>query len=160
MPTGQHRPSLRPATGEDLADLQALARRTIDTCYRGFLGDEAVDWFIGSGASDAHVKTHLEQGEVHCLTQDGRIVGFSILDGPTVDLMMIDPDHHRRGLGRVLLRHAEETLLARHSTVRLETFPENTRAVAFYEACGWTLGGRLEGEGPAKAEYTKSRTAD
>ncbi|MFF4869366.1 GNAT family N-acetyltransferase [Streptomyces sp. NPDC000961] len=159
MPTGQHRPSLRPATGEDLADLQALARRTIDTCYRGFLGDEAVDRFIGSGASDAHVRTHLEQGEVHCLTQDNRIVGFSVLDGPTVDLMMIDPDHHRRGLGRVLLRHAEETLLARHSTVRLKTFPENTRAVAFYEACGWTSGGRLEDEGPTKAEYTKSRTA-
>ncbi|MFF5451659.1 GNAT family N-acetyltransferase [Streptomyces sp. NPDC012950] len=160
MPTGQQPPSIRPATGEDLADLQALARRTIDTCHRGFLGDEAVDRFIGSGASDAHVKTHLEQGEVHCLTQNNRIVGFSVLDGPTVDLMMIDPDHHRRGLGRLLLRRAEETLLARHSTVRLETFPENTRAVAFYEACGWTPGGRLEGEGPAKAEYTKNRTTD
>ncbi|MER7912712.1 GNAT family N-acetyltransferase [Streptomyces sp. NPDC096068] len=160
MSTGQHRPAVRPATGKDLADLQALARRTIDTCYRGFLGDKAVDRFIGSGASDAHVKTHLEQGEVHCLTQNNRIVGFSVLDGPTVDLMMIDPDHHRRGLGRLLLRHAEETLLARYPTVRLETFPENTRAVAFYEACGWTFGARLEGEGPAKAEYTKSHTTN
>ncbi|MFC7933219.1 GNAT family N-acetyltransferase [Streptomyces cinereoruber] len=159
MSTGQHRPTVRPATGEDLGDLQALARRTIDTCYRGFLGDEAVDWFIGSGASDAHVKTHLERGGVHCLTQDGRIVGFSVLDGSTVDLMMVDPDHHRRGLGRLLLRHAEETLLARYPSIRLETFPDNTRAMSFYEACGWVLGDRLEGEGPAKVEYTKGGTA-
>ncbi|MFC7977624.1 GNAT family N-acetyltransferase [Streptomyces cinereoruber] len=159
MSTGQHRPTVRPATGEDLGDLQALARRTIDTCYRGFLGDEAVDRFIGSGASDAHVKTHLERGGVHCLTQDGRIVGFSVIDGSTVDLTMVDPDHHRRGLGRLLLRHAEETLLARYPSIRLETFPDNTRAMSFYEACGWFLGDRLEGEGPAKVEYTKGGTA-
>ncbi|BCL18269.1 GNAT family N-acetyltransferase [Streptomyces tuirus] len=158
MSTGQHPPTIRPATGEDIDALQALARRTIDTCYRGFLGDEAVDWFIGSGASDAHVKSHLEQGGVHCLSQDGRIVGLSVLDGPTVDLMMVDPDHHRRGLGRLLLRHAEGTLLAQYSTIRLETFPDNARAKSFYEACGWVLGDRLEGEGPAKVEYTKNRT--
>ncbi|MFG3309869.1 GNAT family N-acetyltransferase [Streptomyces wuyuanensis] len=159
MPTGQHRHTIRPATGEDLGELQALARRTIDVCYRGFLGDEAVDWFIGSGASDAHVKSHLERGGVHCLVQDGRIAGFTILDGPTVDLMMVDPDHHRRGLGRVLLRHAEETLFARYSTIRLETFPDNARATSFYEACGWVLGCRLEGEEPAKLEYVKRATA-
>ncbi|MEU2681243.1 GNAT family N-acetyltransferase [Streptomyces sp. NPDC007107] len=158
MPTGQHHLVTRPAAGEDLGDLRALARRTIDTCYRGFLGDEVVDWFIGSGASDAHVKTHLEQGGVHCLTRDGLIVGFSILDGATVDLMMVDPDHHRQGLGRVLLRHAEETLFASYPAIRLETFPDNARAMSFYEACGWVLGGRLEGEGPTKVEYTKNAT--
>lgn len=53
----EHHPTIRPATEEDLGTLQALARRTIDACYRGFLGDEAVDWFIGSGASDSHVAT-------------------------------------------------------------------------------------------------------
>ncbi|WP_351235528.1 GNAT family N-acetyltransferase [Streptomyces sp. NPDC002133] len=158
MSTGQHRPTIHPATREDLDTLQALARRTIDTCYRGFLGDKAVDWFIDSGASDTHVKSHLERGGVHCLSQDGRIVGLSILDGPTVDLMMVDSDHHRRGLGRFLLRHAEETLLAQYSTIRLETFPDNTAAKSFYEACGWDHGDRLEGEGPARVEYTKGGT--
>ncbi|MFJ4467835.1 GNAT family N-acetyltransferase [Streptomyces sp. NPDC089424] len=159
MPTGQHPATIRPATGADLDELQALARRTIDTCYRGFLGDEAVEWFIGSGASDAHVKSHLERGGVHCLSQGGPIAGFSVLDGPTIDLMMIDPERHRRGLGRLLLRHAEETLLARYATVRLETFTANTGAMAFYEACGWVRGGLLEGAGPPKAEYTKDATA-
>ncbi|MFD0557913.1 GNAT family N-acetyltransferase [Stackebrandtia endophytica] len=66
------------------------------------------------------------------------------------------PDHHRQGLGRLLLRHAEETLLARYSSIRLETFPNNARAMSFYEACGWVLGDRLEGEGPVKVVYTKN----
>ncbi|MFB7297756.1 GNAT family N-acetyltransferase [Streptomyces rubiginosohelvolus] len=160
MTTGQqHQPSVRPAAPEDLGDLQALARRTIDACYRGFLGDEAVDRFIGSGASDAHVESHLGQGGVYCLLLDGRIAGLSVLDGPTVDLMMIDPDRHRRGLGRVLLRHAEETLLARCPVIRLETFPDNVGAREFYEACGWVSAGLLEAEGPAKLVYTRSAAA-
>lgn len=74
--------------------------------------------------------------------------------------MMVDPDHHRRGLGRLLLRHAEETLLAQYPTIRLETFPGNVQARSFYEACGWVLGDRLEGEGPTRLEYTKSGTGD
>ncbi|MFF9145961.1 GNAT family N-acetyltransferase [Streptomyces sp. NPDC014861] len=160
MTTGQDRPApitVRPATPEDLGTLQALARRTIDARYRAFLGDEAVDRFVGSGASDAHVKDHPERGGAHCLRRSGRIVGLSVLDGPTVDLMMVDPEHHREGLGRFLLRHAEETLLARYATIRLETFTANTTAVSFYEACGWRRGEPLEGEGPDRVEYTRSR---
>ncbi|MGH3661999.1 MAG: GNAT family N-acetyltransferase, partial [Micromonosporaceae bacterium] len=108
-------------------------------------------------ASDAHVKNHLERGGVHCLiSQESRIIGFSILDGPTVDLMMVDPEHHRRGLGRLLLRHAETALLGQYSTIRLESFADNSAANSFYEACGWLPGGRLTGEGPAKIEYNKS----
>jgi DNA-binding transcriptional LysR family regulator/ribosomal protein S18 acetylase RimI-like enzyme len=151
--------AIRPARGEDLDDLQALARRTIDRCYRAFLGDDVVDRFIGSGASDAHVKNHLEQGGVHCLiAREGRIIGFSIVDGPTIDLMMVDPDHHRRGLGRLLLQHAEAALLAHHTTIRLESFADNAAANAFYEACGWRQGDRMAEGGPAKIEYVKSVT--
>ncbi|MFE0156675.1 GNAT family N-acetyltransferase [Nonomuraea sp. NPDC059007] len=159
MPAG-HQHLIRVAAVEDLDALQALARRTIDACYRAFLGDEAVDWFLDSGASDAHVKTYLEQGKVYHLSHDGQIAGVSILDGPTIDVMMIDPDHHRRGLGRALLRQAESTLFAHHAAIRLESFAGNTAANSFYEACGWSPGRRLEAEGPAKVEYTKHRRMD
>ncbi|MFE7273412.1 GNAT family N-acetyltransferase [Streptomyces sp. NPDC057623] len=119
-----------------------------------------MDWFIGSGASDAHVKSRLEKGGVRCLSLEGRVIGLSILDGATIDLMMIDPDHHRRGLGRLLLRDAEETLLARYAAIRLESFADNTVANSFYEACGWRHGDRLEGEGPTKVEYVKKARGD
>lgn len=42
---------IRKATQDDLAAMQAVARKTIDACYRSFLGD-AVDEFINSGQSD------------------------------------------------------------------------------------------------------------
>lgn len=56
MTTGPPPTTVRPAVEADLDNLQALARHTVDTCYRGFLGDDAVDWFIDSGASDTHVR--------------------------------------------------------------------------------------------------------
>ncbi|CAM5558879.1 GNAT family N-acetyltransferase [Streptomyces narbonensis] len=150
---------VRPALPEDLAALQELARRTIDACYRSFLGDEGVDWFIGSGASDEHIASHFAQGRVHCLEADGGIAGLMILEGPTVDLMMIDVRHHRRGLGAVLLSAAEEVLFAEYGDIRLETFVGNTAAIAFYEACGWTAAGRTDtgSDTPAKIEFVKHR---
>ncbi|MEV0383428.1 GNAT family N-acetyltransferase [Nonomuraea sp. NPDC050643] len=158
MPTHQPtRPSIRSATGKDLAQLQALARRTINAGYRSFLGDEAVDWFIGSAASDDHIATHLDQGHIHCLEQDGQIVGFTILDGPTIDLMMIDQRHHRQGLGRLLFSHAEALLFTRYQDLRLESFTGNTTANAFYEACGWSPAGPLDSTDPPKIEYVKRR---
>ncbi|WP_328474991.1 GNAT family N-acetyltransferase [Actinoplanes sp. NBC_00393] len=148
---------VRLAVADDLGALQRLARRTIDASYRSFLGDDSVDWFINSGASDDHIEGHFRQGHVYCLEAEKEIVGLTILDGPTIDLMMIDIGHQRRGWGRVLLARAEEALFARYRDIRLETFAGNTAAIGFYEACGWLRGGQLEAmpETPAKIEFVK-----
>lgn len=146
---------MRPAITEDLAELQALARRTIDASYRSFLGDEAVDWFVDSGASDDHVATHLAQGHAYCLQEGGTTVGFAIIDGATVDLMMIDHRRHRQGLGRLLLSHVEAVLFSRYQDLRLESFTGNTTANAFYEACGWSLAGPLDSADLPKIELVK-----
>ena len=152
-------PVVRPALREDLAALQALARRTIDASYRSFLGNEGVDWFINSGASDEHIERHFHQGHVSCIEADGEIVGLMILDGPTVDLMMIDARRHRQGLGTVLLSRAEEVLFTQYRDIRLETFVGNKAAIAFYEACGWLAAGQMDSgsEMPAKIEFVKHR---
>lgn len=62
MPPSPRAPVVRPATGRDLGALQELARRTIDARYRSFLGDDGVNWFISSGASDDHIESHFRQG--------------------------------------------------------------------------------------------------
>jgi len=159
MPPPPRAPVVRPATGRDLGALQELARRTIDARYRSFLGDDGVGWFISSGASDDHIESHFRQGHVHCLEVGGDIAGLMILDGPTVDLMMIDVDRQRQGLGRALLSQAEEMLFAQYEEIRLESFVDNRTANAFYEACGWSVVGPLESEGPGKIEFVRRRGA-
>ncbi|OEU92191.1 hypothetical protein DB35_09215 [Streptomyces abyssalis] len=148
---------MRPASATDLPALQELARRTIDSRYRPFLGDESVEGFIGSGASDDHIESHFRQGHVHCMTAAGRIVGLAILEGPTIDLIMIDVDRQREGLGRVLLTEAEKMLFAEYDEIRLESFTSNHAAIAFYEACGWSVKGPLESAGPERVELVRHR---
>ena len=61
---------IRAAAPGDLATLQEIARRTIDACYRGFLGDEDVDWYLDSGESDRELERHL--ADLHVMTPRAR----------------------------------------------------------------------------------------
>lgn len=157
MPLPRPVPVLRPALKEDVAVLQELARRTIDARYRSFLGNESVDWFISSGASDDHIESHFHKGHLHCLEVGEDLVGLLITEESTVDLLMIDVDRQRQGLGRQLLSQAERLLFAEYEEIRLETFTRNVTAVAFYEACGWSASGRLESDGPDRIEFRRHR---
>ena len=44
--------------------MQEIARRTIDKCYRSFLGDEGVDWFINSGEADKELQKYINNCDV------------------------------------------------------------------------------------------------
>lgn len=148
---------LVPAASADLATLQELAHRTVDACYRPFLGDAAVDAYLGSGAAASHVAAAVDAGTCHLLRVDGEAAALAILEGDTVDLMMVDPRRHRRGLGRAVLTASERLLFAAHPRLRLESFVENRAANAFYRACGWSAGPPMDGDGPARVEFVRFR---
>jgi len=122
---------IRKAQGEDLRSLQGIARRTIDKCYRSFLGDVGVDWFINSGESDREFEKHISNCDV--LLRDEKIVAFTIYFDDLIHLMMVDVDMHRTGIGSQLLAHSDNSLFASGKTViRLETFEGNQQALNFY----------------------------
>jgi ribosomal protein S18 acetylase RimI-like enzyme len=131
---------IRRANASDLDALLALARRTISASYRPFLGDRAVDGFLGSGAADRYVREHVARCTV--LVRGGRLVGCAVCQGDLIDLLLIDPSSQRQGLGTTLLAHTEARLFRRHAALRLESFAENARANAFYRARGWREAGR------------------
>ena len=129
---------IRKAQVDDLPTMQEIARRTIDKCYRSFLGDEGVDWFINSGESDKELETHFPDCDV--LLRDEKIVAFTIYFDDLVHLMMVDVDLQRTGVGSQLLAHSESCLFASGKTViRLETFEGNQQAINFYLKKGWSL---------------------
>ena len=129
---------IRKAQADDLPAMQAIARRTIDKCYRTFLGDEGVDWFINSGESDRELEKHIEQCDV--LVEDDEVVAFAICFDDLVHLMMVDVSLHRTGLGSMLLAHCENQLFTQgYSPIRLETFEGNHQAINFYNKNGWCV---------------------
>ncbi len=129
---------IRKACADDLPRMQEIARRTIDKCYRSFLGDGSVDWFIHSGESDRELQKHIEECDV--LLKDNAIVAFAIYFKDLIHLMMVDVCLHRTGIGSRLLAHSEIQLFARgNTTIRLETFEGNHQAINFYVKNGWSV---------------------
>jgi GNAT superfamily N-acetyltransferase len=126
---------IRTASVSDIGALILLARRTISASYRAFLGDEAVDAFLGSGAADRYVEENI--GHCWVLVREGEIVGYAVCRDNRIDLMMIDHTLHRQGLGTELLGHVEQVLLQRHAELHLESFADNQSANAFYRKHGW-----------------------
>jgi len=134
---------IRKARSTDLPIMQQIASRTIDKCYRSFLGDEGVDWFINSGESDKELQRHIDNCDV--LTQDNTIVAFTIYLEDLIHLMMVDVSLHREGIGSRFLAHSERKLFkSGFSTIRLETFKGNHQAINFYQKNGWSITGKRE----------------
>ena len=129
---------IRAAQFDDLLSMQEIARRTIDKCYRSFLGDAGVDCFINSGDSDRELEKYLSSCDV--LLQNGAIVAFTIYFDDLIHLMMVDVILHRKGLGSQLLAHSESRLFdSNNTTLRLETFEGNQQAIDFYLKNGWSI---------------------
>jgi ribosomal protein S18 acetylase RimI-like enzyme len=126
---------VRAALASDTIALIELSRKTISASYRPFLGDQAVDGFLDSGAADRYVQENLNCCRV--LVRDGRIVGYAVCKANMIDLLMIDQACHRQGLGTELLRQVEEILGRRYHELTLESFEVNDPANAFYRKNGW-----------------------
>lgn len=128
--------AIRRATRDDLSTIQVVARRTIDLCYRSFLGDESVDWYIDSGGSDREIQKYL--GNCFVLEQEDRIIAFTIFLNDLIQLMMVDVSQQNNGLGTKLLAFAENRMAADgQTTIRLETFAGNFQAIEFFSKNGW-----------------------
>jgi len=129
---------IRKAQKRDLRTIQNIAKNTIDRCYRSFLGDEGVDWFIYSGESNKELETNLDNCDV--LLINNSIVAFTIYFKNLIHLMMVDVNFHRIGIGSKLLAHSENQLLRQgKSIIRLETFEGNHQAINFYKKNGWCI---------------------
>jgi GNAT superfamily N-acetyltransferase len=140
----------------DSAALIALSHRTISVSYRPFLGDQAVDEFLGSGAVDRYVRENL--GGCWVLACDDQNVGYAVCRDNLIDLMMIDQSFQRRGLGTELLHHLERLLGHAYAELRLESFEPNEAANAFYRKNDWREASRYldESSGVRKIVFQKS----
>lgn len=148
--------SVRRATASDLGAIQLIARRTINASYRSFLGDEGVDWFINSGASDRYISESIDDCRV--LIANDAIVGFCVCKTNLIDLMMVDSEKHRQGHGSILLADCETRLFEHHDELRLESFEKNQQANDFYRKNDWIQKDRIFDEAANSYKLIFSKT--
>ena len=77
-----------------------------------------------------HLRRVLGEQEVWVADRDGRLVGFTALDGDLCTHLYVDPAVHRSGIGSALF---EQITRARANGFRFWVFQQNENARRFYE---------------------------
>lgn len=77
-------------------------------------------------------------GDTTVAEVDGRLVGFTMVDGDEVEQVFVDPDRHGSGVAAELLAAAEAQVAAGgYDVAWLAVVVGNARARRFYEKHGW-----------------------
>lgn len=94
-----------------------------------------VQSFLESGQSDKEIDVGLDTCTI--MTSDDVIVGFAIVNMDLLHLIMVAPEHQRKGYGSKLLAHIERQMFQEYPVITLQTFKNNTSAIVFYQKHGW-----------------------
>jgi len=80
-------------------------------------------------------KLYLPNAETWVWQSDDRVIGFIAMIENEIGGLFVDPDFHRKGIGRALL----ENVLDERDVIEVNVFVANSIGRAFYEKCGFTL---------------------
>jgi GNAT superfamily N-acetyltransferase len=135
---------LRPATPNDLTRVQEIVRAAY-THYIARIGREPGPMLDDYAAL-------IDAGQVSVLEHDGAVQGVLVLipldDAMLLDNVAIAPAAQGKGLGRVLLDHAEQVARdAGFRTIRLYTNEAMTENLKIYPARGYRETHRVEEKG-------------
>jgi putative acetyltransferase len=133
---------IRRATPADAAEVAALFRRSFGTLT--FLPT------LHTPEEDrAHFAGLIERADVWVDDDDGRLLGFFVLNGDELDALYVDPHAHGRGIGSALFEQAQRL---RPHGFRFWVFQRNENARRFYERRGCRLVRLTDGSGNEERE--------
>ena len=127
---------IRPAHPQDFPAMKAILRDTFERTWRPEITEAAARRYIETdigGGFVAHSGADMLVAEA-----DGRVAGLVHCVDDFIDALHVSPGQQRRGIGAVLLDHAEQKIRAAgFSQARLETDTFNHQARAFYGKHGY-----------------------
>lgn len=148
---------IRKASPEDVGELLGLVR----CCVRG-MREAGIDQWDDVYPDEQTIRDDVVAGTAHVSVDDEGIAGMVVLNeqqDPTyvavpwqyvgrvgvVHRLMVRPAQEGRGVGRDLLRFAEQRAMeVGYDCIRLDAFPKNPRAIRLYERAGYRLAGHVE----------------
>ena len=93
-------------------------------------------------AEDPEIE-ELKKSRIWVAETDGRVVGFTAVDGGYLGWLYVDPNFYGRGIGRALLQHALQEQGGKSWTIVLEG---NTPALNLYRSEGFEIVDRFESD--------------
>lgn len=128
--------SFRHITPNDLEEVISIARNTVDKCYRVWLGNQAVERYLATRNLDNYLVDNFSN--IFLLTENSKIMAFSICIENMIDFMLVDAEHQSQGIGARLLKICENLLFEKYSTISVESFELNTVPNKHLQANGWS----------------------
>jgi putative acetyltransferase len=135
--------TIRPAAAADGDGLVAIWLRSVRATH-AFLTEEDIQELLPFVREELQIQAGLDLWVLS--DDDGTPIGFAGLAGPDVSALFLDPDHRRRGGGRLLIEHAQRL----HGRLTVDVNEENPEAVRFYEAMGFETVGRSPDDGAGR----------
>jgi len=129
-------PSRRPATEADLSTLWALRTRAVRAGCGGHYPAAVIDAWCAAPAP-ASLPLLVQAGGAVVAEEEGRIVGYAVLDLETGELnaAFVEPSHQGRGIALELLQQLEA--MARGRGLARLFLSASLNAVPFYERAGF-----------------------
>ncbi|WP_242560779.1 MULTISPECIES: GNAT family N-acetyltransferase [Pandoraea] len=130
---------LREGRASDVDALTQLLMQTYFSTWAPVLRTEIAATFASGERTRAYVQAQWAEFVV-AVPQgaDEDVIGMVHAVGDFIDALHVSPSQQRRGIGALLLAHAETQMRAQgHRVARLETDTFNTQSRAFYERHGY-----------------------
>jgi len=146
-------PTIRAATPADRATIE----RIVHDAYVGYLPRMGAE----PGPMRADYAAVLATRRVDVVEEDGAVVGLVVLErepeGMLLENVAVAPEAQGRGLGRLLLDHAEAVARAAGCTaIRLYTHVTMVENIARYARAGYLETGRADADGFDRVFMAKS----
>ena len=125
---------VRPARHDDRPRMLELWERSVRATHQ-FLEEQDVEMLRPLVAEELATDTI----DWWVLVADDFIFGFLGFAHDAIEALFIDPGHHRRGVGRSLVEHAEAMAAG---ALSVDVNEQNAGALQFYEALGFSVIGR------------------
>jgi len=142
--------TLRPAVPEDMATVADIWHRAWHVAHPGHVPDGLT---AARTLAAFHERTPSRVADTTVAEVDGRVVGFTMVDGDELEQLFLDPELHGTGLAAPLLAAGEQQIAeAGYDVAWLAVVVGNARARRFYEKHGWYDAGDLPYEVTAVGE--------
>lgn len=144
MTTTPHRSSIRRYQAEDAAaTLKIFTRAITRAAVADYSPEQVQAWALPGKRDTAEWHIAMFKRNSFVATANGEVVGFSDVDDcGYMDMLFVDPEHQRQGVGRALLEEAER--LARGFHARSLSAGVSITARPFFEGQGFIVEQRQE----------------
>jgi putative acetyltransferase len=132
---------IEPAAPSDFEEITSVWEASVRATHH-FLKEEDIQYF-----RPLILNEYLYAVRLFCVRDaQGRIAGFLGTSDDKVEMLFIHPRHRGKGIGKVLLAYAVQTLGMR----KVDVNEQNEGAVGFYRHYGFEVVGRCELDGTGK----------